>query len=103
MAKFVYLYTGGSAGATPQEQQEAMQAWGAWFGELGASLADGGNQFGASVTIGSDGAVSTSGGATATGYTIVTADSLSDATAKAKSCPIFASGGGVQIHEAIEM
>ena len=54
-----------------------MQAWGAWFGELGASPVDGGNQFGASVTISSDGAVSPWSDAAAIGYTIVTADSLS--------------------------
>ncbi len=103
MAKFVYLYTGGSAAPTPEGQQEAMQAWGAWFGELGASLVDGGNQFGASAGISNDGTVSSAGAAAATGYTIVSADSLSDATAKAKSCPIFTAGGAVQVYEALDM
>ena len=35
MAKFVYVYTGGQSAATPQEQEQQMQAWGAWFGTLG--------------------------------------------------------------------
>ncbi len=67
------------------------------------SLVDGGNPFGASATIGNDGAVSPSSRRRSTGYTIVSADSLADATAKAKSCPIFAAGGAVQIYEALDM
>ena len=37
MAKFVYVYTGGQMAATPAEQEQQMQAWGAWFGTLGDS------------------------------------------------------------------
>ncbi len=103
MTKFVYLYTGGSSASTPEAREQVYQAWGAWFGEQGSALVDGGNPFGGAATIAADGAVSMSEPAVATGYSIVTADSLADATAKAKSCPIFASGGGVQIHEALEM
>jgi hypothetical protein len=33
----------------------------------------------------------------------VTADSLDDASAKSKGCPVLASGGAVEIYEAIEM
>ena len=58
MAKFVYIYTGGQMAETPEAQQEVMAAWGAWFGELGGALTDGGNPFGASVSVRPDGAVS---------------------------------------------
>src|ERR1017187_6562784 len=35
MAKFVYVCTGGQMAETPQAQEQAMQAWGAWFPTLG--------------------------------------------------------------------
>ena len=103
MAKFVYLYTGGGIAETPEAQEQAMQAWGAWFGTLGDAVLDMGNPFGAAATIAADGAVSTGSAAGATGYSIVRADSLQDATTKAKDCPVLASGGAIEVHEAVEM
>ena len=102
MAKFVYVYIGGQVAETPEAQEQAMQAWGAWFGTLGDSVADMGNPFGNSVTVSSDGAADGSKSG-AGGYSIVSAGSLSDATAKAKGCPVLASGGSVEIYEAIPM
>ena len=51
MAKFVYVYIGGQMAETPEAQEQAMQAWGAWFGTLGDSVADVGNPFGNSATL----------------------------------------------------
>lgn len=58
-----------------------MEAWGAWFGALGESVVDGGNPFGQAKTITGDGAVSDGGNCS--GYSIIAADSLDDAVAKA--------------------
>jgi hypothetical protein len=70
MAKFVYVYTGGGMAETPEAQEEAMQAWGAWFASLGESMADPGNPFGGSATVSSTGV--TDGGASKVGgYSIV--------------------------------
>jgi hypothetical protein len=102
MAKFVYLYTGGQMAETPEAQEQAMQAWGAWFGTLGGSVTDMGNPFGASATVGSGG-VSAGGASQAGGYSIVEADSLDDATAKTKGCPVLDGGGSVEVYEAIAM
>ena len=102
MAKFVYLYTGGSMAETPEAQQQVMAAWGAWFGELGAAIIDGGNPFGASASVSADGAVTTGGASRVSGYTLVNADSLDDATALSKGCPVLSSGGAVEIYEALE-
>jgi len=102
MAKFVYVYIGGQVAETPEAQEQAMQAWGAWFGALGDSVADMGNPFGNSATV-SSGGVADEGKSGAGGYSIVSAGSLSDATAKAKGCPVLASGGSVEIYEAIPM
>ena len=102
MAKFVYVYTGGQMAETPEAQEQAMQAWGAWFGTLGDSVADVGNPFGNSATV-SAGGVAEGGKSGAGGYSIVSADSLDDAAAKAKGCPVLANGGSVEIYEAIPM
>jgi hypothetical protein len=102
MARFVYLYTGGQMAETPEEQEKVMQEWGAWFGTLGTSVAVIGNPFSASATVSPDG-VADGGRSRASGYSIVTAGSLSDATAMAKDCPVLASGGAVEVYEAIEM
>ncbi|MGA3221058.1 MAG: hypothetical protein ABSE77_18610 [Acidimicrobiales bacterium] len=102
MAKFVYLYTGGQMASTPEEQEKAMQAWGAWFGGLGNSVADMGNPFGPSATVSSSGAAGSSTLGVG-GYSIITAASLEDATAKAAGCPALQAGGTVEIYEAIPM
>ena len=102
MAKFVYLYTGGQMAATPQDQEKAMQEWGAWFATLGDSVTDMGTPFGSSATVSQDG--TTEGGTSrAGGYSIVSADSLDDASARTKGCPVLAGGGTVEVYEAIEM
>jgi hypothetical protein len=102
MAKFVYVYTGGQMAETPAAQEAAMQAWGTWFGTIGEAIADAGNPFGSSVTVSSTG-VSDGGAAGAGGYTIVTADSLDEAAALTKGCPVLADGGTVEVYEAIPM
>ena len=102
MAKFVYVYTGGQMAATPEEQEKAMQEWGAWFGTLGDSVTDMGNPFGASATVSPNGTTE-GGNSGAGGYSIVSADSLDDATAKAKGCPVLTGGGTVEVYEALAM
>jgi hypothetical protein len=102
MAKFVYVYTGGQMADTPEAQEQAMQAWGAWFGTLGETVTDMGNPFGSSSTVSSDG-VTDGGTSGAGGYSIVQADSLADAATQAKGCPVLAAGGTVEVYEAIAM
>ena len=59
----------------------------------------GGNPFTpAAKTIGSDGSVS-DGGPSASGYSIVTADSLDDAVDKAKGCPVLKGGASITVYE----
>jgi len=102
MAKFVYLYSGGSMAETPEEQATVMQQWTAWFTELGSIVADPGAPFGASAGVSGVGTTG-SGSLGATGYSVVAADSLDDALASAKGCPVLASGGAVDVYELIEM
>jgi hypothetical protein len=102
MAKFVYLFTGGRMAETPEAQEKAVQAWGAWFGTLGAAVTDMGNPFGASTTVKSGGFAPGSA-LNAGGYSIIEAGSLDDATAKAAGCPVLSDGGTVEVYEALPM
>ena len=103
MSKYVYAYKGGGMAATEEERDAAMAAWGAWFQELGGAVVEIGNPFGSSRSIAADGTISNGGAAPLTGYSSIAADSLDAAVALAKDCPIFASGGSVDVYEAIEM
>ena len=102
MGKYVFAYKGGSMAETPEAQEAAMQAWGEWFGTLGSSVIDGGNPFGASTAVESEGST---GPATAglTGYSVIEADSLELAAKAAGGCPVLGAGGTVEVYEAIPM
>jgi hypothetical protein len=88
-------------GDTPEEQQKIMEAWMSWFGSLGEAVVDGGSPFGPSCSIASDGSVRDGGRAALGGYSIITAESLADATKKAKGCPVLSGGGGVEVYESM--
>ena len=104
MAKFLFVYHGGTNPESEAEVKEVLDAWGKWMGSMGAAVIDGGNPVGQSSTINGDGSVSDNGGSNpATGYGLFEASDLDDAIAKAKRCPILAAGGTVELAEAIDM
>ncbi len=104
MADFVLLYGGGSMPETEAEQAAVMKAWDDWYKELGSAIKDGGNPFTpAAKTIEKDGSVRDGGQAPLTGYTILTAGSLEEATVLAKGSPVLAGGGSVSVHETFEV
>ncbi|MEO8907200.1 MAG: hypothetical protein ABI310_03890 [Microbacteriaceae bacterium] len=73
---YALVYYGGGMPEGEEAQQAVTAAWLAWFGKLGERVVDGGNPFGPSAVVGS--ATPASG---ATGYSIITAEDLADATA----------------------
>ena len=104
MAKFLFAYHGGAMEMRPEDRKKVMDAWGAWFGGLGAAVIDGGAPVGASSTVRSDGSLASGGGANpVSGYSLVEAKDLTDAHAKAKGCPILKAGGSVEIAQAMDM
>ena len=104
MAKYLYVYHGGKMPATEQEKIQAMDAWGRWYGSLGNAIVDGGNPVGQSYTVRSDASVVEDGGPNpASGYSLVEAADLATALEMAKRCPILASGGSVEVAQAIDM
>ena len=104
MAKYLFIYHGGKHPTDKTEAKKVMDAWGAWFGSMGAAVIDGGNPVGKSSTVHSNGSVSNDGGANpVSGYSLIEAPSLGDAHKKAKGCPILAAGGSIEIAEAMDM
>lgn len=104
MAKYLFVYHGGSHPETDEEVAEVLDAWGNWLGSMGAAVVDGGNPVGQSYTVSPGGAVADNGGSNpASGYGLFEAADLDDALAKAKGCPILAAGGTVEVAEVIDM
>ena len=103
MAKFILTYTGGTAPESAAEGEAVMAAWMAWFGQLGASVIDGGNPFSDAKTVASDGIVKDGGSSSLGGYSIIDATDLDDAVQKAKGCPVLLAGGAVDVYTAMDM
>jgi hypothetical protein len=103
MPKYVLTYQGGSMSADPAEQERAMTAWMNWFAGLGAAVVDGGAPFASSSAIASDHSLTRPGRASLTGYSIISADSLDDACAKAQGCPVLDNGGSIDVYESAPM
>ena len=97
---YLLLYSGGSMPESDEEQATVMKAWDAWMHDLGTALKDGGNPFapGAAKTISADGAVR-DGAGSASGYSVITADSLDDAVTKSKGCPVLQGGATIEVYE----
>jgi hypothetical protein len=104
MAKYLFVYHGAKAPTNKDEIKKTMDAWGAWFGSMGAAVIDGGNPVGKSSTVNANGSVSNDGGANpVSGYSLIEASSLADAHKKAKACPLLAAGGSIEVAEAMDM
>jgi len=105
MTNFVLVYTGGGMPESEEEQAAVMAAWGAWYGSMGEAIVDGGNPFGASKSVSGDGTVSDGpvSSPPATGYTVISADSLDTAVSKVKDHPHLKYGGQVSVYETFQM
>ena len=101
MSDFLLVYRGGSMPEGEEEQAKVMDAWTQWFGQLGGALKDGGNPVTPQAkTISGDGAVSDGAASPpATGYSILTADSLDEAVNLAKGCPVLGGGASIEVYE----
>lgn len=105
MAKYLFLYTGGSGGnddVTDADDQEEMEQWMAWFASMGEDLVDMGSPLLVSKTVTADGVANT-GASGVSGFSTVTAEDIEAAVEIARGCPIIATGGAVEVHEAYDM
>ncbi len=103
MAKYLLLFSGGQMPEGEAVQAEVMKAWEAWFTELGPAVADPGNPFTrAAKRISSDGSVGDTA-ASASGYSVIEADSLDTATKLASGCPVLQGGADITVYETFEV
>ena len=104
MAKFVFAYHGGKMPETEEEGAQVMAQWMSWLEGLGEAVVDGGNPAGPSSTVHPDGSVTCDGGSNPlSGYSLINAENIEQATEIAKGCPILQAEGSVEVAEAIEM
>jgi hypothetical protein len=100
MGKYLFAYRGGgSMPETDEEREAVIAAWGSWFAELGDAVVDPGNPFGGSASVGAGGGAAESG---LTGYSVVQAGDLRQATEMAKGSPVLAGGGSVDVYETFD-
>lgn len=100
MDKYVFVYYEG----TGSGEASSAEDWGKWFGELGDKIIDPGNPFNHGGKAVHGGGIMDVEGPAITGYTIVKASSMEEATALAQNCPLVAiSGSSVCVYEALPM
>ncbi|MAT38986.1 MAG: hypothetical protein CL946_05215 [Ectothiorhodospiraceae bacterium] len=107
MADYLFLfYGGGTADMSADEKQTHMQEWGAWMQDLsqqgifkgGEPLMSEGMTIRGKDKVVHDGPYPESKELVG-GYIIVSADSLKKAGEIAKQCPIYITGGTVEVRE----
>jgi hypothetical protein len=104
VADYLLLYSGGKMPETQEEQAQVMKAWTDWFGGLGGAVKDDGNPFTpAAKTIRADGSVTEGASAPASGYSVISAESLDEAVTLAKDCPVLAGGASISVYETFEV
>lgn len=109
MKKFVLVYFGKTRpeDIAQEDMKSTMEKWITWFGSFKEQMVDGGNPFastGKSVT--AKGIESIPADMmSATGYTIINATDMDEATKIASSCPVLEddSNGSVHVYEALPM
>ena len=103
MSKFLMIFHFTGERPADAAGQAAMgQAWGGWYGSIGAALVDPGGQCGPASTVQSSGSSDSSGAVT--GFAIVEAADLDAAVAVAQTNPIVANNAGtLDVAQVIEM
>jgi hypothetical protein len=102
--KYVLVYYGGGMPEGASAQARVLKQWASWYEKLGDAIVDGGHAFSGAVSKIKPGGTVAKGaiGQRASGYSIVEAASLEEATKMAKGCPILRSGGQIAVYETFE-
>ena len=112
MSEFVFLYRGGERPTSPEQGQQVMQKWMAWFKDLAAKghVVDRGQPLersGKLVRGGANKSVTDGPFAEAKdvvgGYTLIKANDVAHAAELAKGCPILDRGGQVEIRPVMKL
>lgn len=103
MAKYLMIFKSGTpfdiANMPKDQVVQVMQAWGEWLGSMGAAVIDKGDPLKAKgKKVGKDG-ISNADEHSA-GYLVIEAEDFDEALSMAKTSPIIARGGNVEVYEA---
>ena len=111
MSEFVYLYRGGSREGSPEQMQQVMQKWMAWFKDLsqkghvkdqGQPLERAGKLIKGKQKIVTDGPFAEAKDVVG-GYTLIEARDLDQAVELSKGCPIFEREGAVEVRPVMKI
>ncbi|MEP0521423.1 MAG: hypothetical protein ABJO09_06000 [Hyphomicrobiales bacterium] len=104
MPKFIFAYHGGGKPETPEAGAEMMEKWNAWLESLGAAAINPGNPVGMSKTVSASGVADNGGSNPLSGFSVIEADTIDNATAMAKNCPhLEMSNGTIEVAEMMDM
>lgn len=103
MPQYMISYLGGDKPASSEEGQQHMAKYRAWLSSLGDAAVSPANPLKDSTTVKPDGSVSAGSTTTMSGFTIIEADSLTDALSIAKACPFLDVGGSLEVSELVAM
>ncbi|PUB09781.1 hypothetical protein [Yoonia sediminilitoris] len=97
MTKYLFIFHGGRL-PEPQDDHDAIMAtWGAWMSGLGDTMLDPGSMISATSHVTTSGVSSMNDTDAPSGYMIVSAQAPEEAVEMAKTCPIHAGGGTVDV------
>jgi hypothetical protein len=111
MSEFVYLYRGGSREGSPEQMQQVMQKWMAWFKDLsqkghvkdqGQPLERAGKLVKGKQKIVTDGPFAEAKDVVG-GYTLIEARDLDQAVELSKGCPILEREGAVEVRPVMKI
>lgn len=111
MTEFVFLYRGGQSGRSPEQAQQVMQKWMAWFKAMAAKghVKDQGQplEHAGKLVSGKRKTVTDGPFAEAKdvvgGYTLILAKDVNEAAELAKGCPIFEFDGQVEVRPVMKL
>jgi hypothetical protein len=111
MNEFVFLYRGGERPTSPEQGQQVLQKWMAWFKDLAAQghVVDRGQPLERTGKIVCGAGKSVIDGPFAEtkdvvgGYTLISASDLAQAVELAKGCPILERGGDVEVRPVMKL
>lgn len=111
MSEYVFLYRGGEAGRSPENTQQMMQKWMAWFKELtekghvknqGHPLERTGKLVKGKQKMVIDGPFAETKDVVG-GYSLIEARDLEQAVELSKGCPIFENEGAVEVRPVLQL
>jgi hypothetical protein len=111
MSEFVFLYRGGDRSGSPEEMQQVLQKWMAWFKDLaenghlkdrGQPLESAGKLVKGKQTAVTDGPFAEAKDVIG-GYTLIEARDLEQAVDLSKGCPILQREGMVEVRPVMKL